>query len=117
MWLVLRVQSFFKWSFKKVITLFIYLFLAVLGLCYCTGFSLVPASQGFSLTAVCELFIVWLLWWSLGPEALGLSGSGSWALEHRASSGGAQAYLFHDTRDPPGSGIEPESLALWILYL
>ena len=107
MWLVLQAQSFFKWFFKKVITLFIYLFLAVLGLCYCTGFSLVPASQGFSLAAMCELFIAWLLLWSLGPGALGLSGCGSWALEHRASRGGAQAYLFHDTRDPPGSGINP----------
>ena len=55
------MQSSFKWFFKKFIILFIYLFLAALGLCCCTRFPLVPASQGFSLAAVRELFIAWLL--------------------------------------------------------
>ena len=32
-----------------------YLFLAGLGLCCCMGFSLVEASRGYALVAVCEL--------------------------------------------------------------
>ena len=37
---------------------FTYLFLAVLGLCYCTSFSLVAASRGYSLAVVCGLQVV-----------------------------------------------------------
>ena len=37
-------------------SIFIYLFLAVLGLC-CSGFSVVAASRGCSLVAVCGLLI------------------------------------------------------------
>ena len=36
----------------------IYLFLAALGLCCCSGFSLVAASRGYSLAAVPGLLIV-----------------------------------------------------------
>ena len=36
----------------------IYLFLAVLGLCCCTGFSLVASSGGYSLVSVHRLFIL-----------------------------------------------------------
>ena len=39
-------------------SLFIYLFLAVLGLHCCSGFSLVVASRGYSLAAGCEFLIV-----------------------------------------------------------
>ena len=35
-----------------------YLFLSVLGLHCCTGFSLVEASGGYSLVVVCRLLIV-----------------------------------------------------------
>ena len=31
--------------------------MAVVGLCYCTGFSLVVASRGCSLVAVCRLLV------------------------------------------------------------
>ena len=55
------------------IILFTYLFLAVLGLCCCTGFSLVAASGGYSPVAVPGLLIVVA---SLVAEP-GLSGS--WA--------------------------------------
>ena len=55
------------------IILFTYLFLAVLGLCCCTGFSLVVASGGYSPVAVPGLLIVVA---SLVAEP-GLSGS--WA--------------------------------------
>ena len=36
---------------------FVYLLLAVLGLCCCAGLSLVVASGGYSLAAVCRLLI------------------------------------------------------------
>ena len=54
---------------------------------------------------------------SLGAQdsvagARGLSHCSSWALEHRADSGGAQASLPHSSWDRPGSGIELESPAL-----
>ena len=42
--------------FKKII--FIYLFLAVFGLCCCVGFSLIVATGGSSLVVVSELLIV-----------------------------------------------------------
>ena len=38
---------------------FVYLLLAVLGLCCCAGLSLVVASGGYSLAAVCRL-LMWL---------------------------------------------------------
>ena len=37
---------------------FIYVFLAVLGLPYCTGLSLVAVSGGYSVAAVCRLLSV-----------------------------------------------------------
>ena len=40
--------------FKNIV----YLFLALLGLCCCVGFSLVVASGGHSLVAVCGFLIV-----------------------------------------------------------
>ena len=59
---------------------FIYLFLAVLGLhCY-TGFSLVAVSGGYSVVAVCELFLlVACLLWNMGSRACGLSNCGTQA--------------------------------------
>ena len=48
------LEMFCSWLFKK---LFIYLFLAVLHLCYCSGFSLVAVSRGNSL-AVGHGFLV-----------------------------------------------------------
>ena len=44
------VMRVFTYSFLSV-------FLAVLGLCCCGGFSLVEASRGYSLVAVCGLLI------------------------------------------------------------
>ena len=41
--------------------------------------------------------------------AHGLSSCGSWALECRLSSYGAQAYLLHGMWDLPGPGLEPVS--------
>ena len=53
-----------------------YLLLAVLGLCYCRGFSLAAASQGYSLAVVLRLLIVAAsLLGSMGSRVLGLQGS------------------------------------------
>ena len=72
---------------------FIYLFLAVLDLRCCSGFSLLAASGGYSLVVVHGLLILMV---SLAVEACriaarGLSSRGSLALEHRLNSSGAQA--------------------------
>ena len=53
-----------------------YLLLAVLGLCYCRGFSRAAASRGYSLAVVCRLLIVAAsLLGSMGSRVLGLQGS------------------------------------------
>ena len=64
----------------------------MLGLHCCMVFSIVPASQGYSLVAQCTRFSLWwLLLWSTssrctGFSRCGLSSCGSWILEHRLSS-------------------------------
>ena len=45
-------------SFVSNFYVFIYLFLAVLGLCCCVGFSLVASSEGYSPVVVCECLTV-----------------------------------------------------------
>ena len=64
----------------------VYLFLSVLGLCCCKGFSLVAVSRGyFSFNA--WALLQWLpLLQSMGLMARGLSGCRSWAPEHRLGS-------------------------------
>ena len=99
--------------FKFYVIIFICLLWAVLGLRCCTGFSLVAASRGYSLFAVHGLSLQrLLLLWSMGSGMCGLSSCGSWALEHRLSSCGAQAELLCRTWDLPGPGIEPVSPVL-----
>ena len=68
--------------FLKII-FFIYLFLALLGLCCYEGFSLVVASRA-TLQLQCTSFLLWWLLFS-GAQALehGLSSCSSQALEHR----------------------------------
>ena len=87
-------------SFYIYIILFIYLFLTVLDLCCCTGFSLVVASRGYPPAVVLALLIAVA---SLVAEhglqgngvsvvrACGLSWCGFPAPEYRLSSCGAQA--------------------------
>ena len=50
----------------------LFLFLALLGLCCCVGFSLVVVSGGYSLVAVFGVLTVGLLWQSTGSRARGL---------------------------------------------
>ena len=59
---------------------FIYLFLAVLALCCCTGFFLVAASGGYSRVAACGLLIaVASIVAESGLLVRGLSSGGTWA--------------------------------------
>ena len=91
-------NSIFKKFFFYIY--FIYLFFSVLGLCYCTGFSLVVASGSHSPAMVLRLPLAvaslvakhWLLG-TRAPvvETPGLSSCGSWALEHRLNICGTQA--------------------------
>ena len=76
------------------------MFLAVLSLCCCRGFSLVAVSGGYSLAAACRRLIpvaspaaahgLYDAWASI-VAACGLSSCGSRALAHRLGSCGAWA--------------------------
>ena len=84
---------------------FTYLFLAVLGLCCCEGFSLVTGSRGCSLVAA----HVFLMMVSSVVAEQGLQDM--WiqqllALEHRLNGCGVWAYLLQRMWDLPGSGIK-----------
>ena len=75
---------------ESLIFYFIYIFLAVLGLISCSGFSLVVVSRGYSLVAVKGFSLQWfLLLQSTGSRARGLQKlqlSGLVALGHGGSS-------------------------------
>ena len=81
---------------KDFLKIFIYLFLALLDLCCCAGFSLVVLSRSFSSMWCAGLSSQWLLLLrSIGCQvpavtARGLSSCDSWALEHRLSSCGSE---------------------------
>ena len=104
----------------SLLALFIYFFLAALGLRCCTrAFSLVVASGGHSSLRCAGFSLRWLL--LLGAQVLGMQASvvvahgvsscGLQALERRLSSCGARAQLLCSTWDPPGPGLEPVSPA------
>ena len=98
--------------FKK--NKFIYLFLAVLGLCCCTGISLVVESRG--PLSSCDAWASHCNGFSCyGAQVLGfmsLSSCDSKTLEHRLNSCSAPAQLLCNMWDLSGSGIEPVSPAL-----
>ena len=85
------------------------------------GFSLVVASEGYSLAEVCRLLIAIA---SLVAEhrlsgaratvvgACRLSSCAFWALKHRLNSCGALVSLLHGMWDLPWPGIEPVSPAM-----
>ena len=78
--------------FFVVVVNFMYLLLAVLGVHCCAGFSLVAESGGYTLVALRGFLIaVASLVVEHHSRSRGLSGGGSWALEHRLGSCGAQA--------------------------
>ena len=85
--------------FFKVCTYFIYLFLALLGLCCYEDFAPVVASSGYFLMWCkgCSLWWLLLLWRATpGHADFSSCGTwaqqcGSWALEHRLSGCGTQA--------------------------
>ena len=115
---------YFKYNISQMTLLKIVsicLFLAMLCLHCCAGFSPVVASGGCSLAAVHGLFtaVVSLVEHRLqgapaaGVAALRLGSCSSQALEHRLNScGGAWAQLLHSMWDLLRSGIEPISPAL-----
>ena len=71
-------KLFVIFSHLKKIILFIYLFLAVLGLYGCSGFSLVAESKGCYLVVVHGPLLQWRLWpWSVGSRVPRL-----WQLRH-----------------------------------
>ena len=90
-----------------------FIFLAVLGLCCCQGFSPVAASSGYALVLVHRLLVaVATLLWCTGTRACGISNCISQALDHRLNSCGTWAQLLCGTWDLPGPGIKPMSRAL-----
>ena len=95
--------------------------MAALGLhCSTRAFSSC-GERGLLFIAVCGLLIAVAslvaehrLWSAQASVdvARGLHSCGLWALEHRLSSCGAQAYLLRGMWDLPGPGLEPGSPAL-----
>ena len=80
--------------------IFIYLFMAMLGLVAASGFSLVAASRGCSSLRCSGFSLQWLLLWSMDSRMLRLSNCGS------------QAQLPWGMWDLPAPGIGPMSPAL-----
>ena len=114
--------------FKKInlfIYLFVYLFMAVLGLRCCRWAFSSCGERGLLFVAVCRLLI------AVAPRcraralgtrasvvaAHGLSSCGSWALELRLRSCGAQASLLRGMWDLPRPGLEPMPPALGDIFL
>ena len=82
-----HVRHLGGWGFLLCLFFFFPLLLVALGLCGCSGFSLVAESKGCSLVTLSRLLI---------EEAStvvehGLSSFTSWPLEHKLSGCGAQA--------------------------
>ena len=83
-------------------------------------FSLIVATEGYSLLRCAGFSLQWLLLlrstgsrrWASVVVAHGLSSCGLQALERRLSSCGTWAWLLHGMWDLPGPGIEPMSPAL-----
>ena len=96
--------------------LFMYLFLALLGLHCCAAFSWVAASRGYSIAAVHRLLV------AVAPlvaehrlQACRLHSHSSQSLKHELHSCGARAQLLHGMWDLPRPGTEsmaPDSLLL-----
>ena len=113
---LVQSSSIFCSFFKK--NNFINIFLTVLGLHCCVGFSLIVANVQ---TSPCRGFCC------CGAQALGIQASvvvtcwlnncSSWALEHRLSSCGSWAQLPSGMWDLPGPGIEPMSPPLACVFL
>ena len=114
------IFNFFNSFYIIFLNLFIYLFLAALGLRPCARAFSSCGEWGLILVAVHRLLIAVASCCrarALGTQASvvvahGLSSCGSWALEHRLSSCGTRAQLLHSMWDLPGPGLEPTSPAL-----
>ena len=106
LYLWIRISACFYLFFKKI---FIYLFLAVLGLQCCVGFSLVVVSGGYSLAVASMDFLLWclLLLWGMHSRVCGFNSFSLQALEHRLVSCGARAWLLCGMWHLPRRGIKP----------
>jgi len=70
---IISLEKYLLKNLLFLYSMFIYLFLTVLSLYHCTGFSLVADSRGYILVAERELLLQWLLLlWSMGSGAHGL---------------------------------------------
>ena len=110
-----KYSGFFKIIFKM------YLFLTLLDLCCCGGFSVVAVSRGATFhwivqASYCSGFFCCGAQapghWTSVAVAYGLNSCSSQALDHRLNSCGQRVSLLPGMRDLPGSGIELESPAL-----
>ena len=69
------ISEFYIFMFLKKIIVFIYLYLAVLGLRCCAGFALLVVSWGYSVAVYKFLIVVIsLAAWALGPMDFGSCG-------------------------------------------
>ena len=113
-------DTFFFFKARLLLKIFIYLFIAVLGLCCCLGFSLVAAIGAIlhcdAWASHCDNLSSGRAQ-ALGP--MGFSSCGtwtqslqSWALRHRLNSCGTEAELLRGMWDLPGPGIKPVSCTL-----
>ena len=118
----IKEDSFFLILKNDVISLYIYLCGGTVpGLCRCASFSLVSASQGYSLIVVHGLLSLRRLP-LCGAQPLGhvrssscargLSSFDSWAESPRLHSYGTRPQLLHGMWNLPRSGIKPGSPTL-----
>ena len=104
-----KSPRFFFNSYNTFFKLFIYLFLAVLGLCCCKGFSLVAETRAVGGWPHCLVAVLRLLT-ALASLAVE-QGPRVWAQScvsgsrDRLSSRGTQVYLLCSMWDLPGAGI------------
>ena len=101
-------------GFSKQFILDIFLFVCFLAASLLrVGFLLVAASTGYSSLQCAGFSLRWLLLLqSTGSRHAGFSSCGSWALERRLSSCGAQAQLLRGMWDLHRRALEPVSPAL-----
>ena len=99
--------------FSRICFFIYYLFLAALGLRWCTQLSPVVASRGPSSLRCAGLSLRWFLpLRSMGSRRTGFSSCASPAPECKSSSCGTRAQLLCGMWDLPRPGLEPMSPAL-----
>ena len=103
---------FYQKTFLSFFKIYLFLFLAALGLRCCARAFSSCREHGLLFVAVRGLTAVASLVAEHRLQARGLSSCGLRTVEHRLSSCGAQAQLLCGMWDLPGSGLKPVSPAL-----